>query len=576
MIMPLRGDFMPIYKDECDKHLVELTLCGDSLAFEELVVRYRRVVFAAAYNITGNHFSAEDAAQEAFVAAWVQLKALTAQEKFGAYVCAIAKNYAKKIVAHDSRFGPMFSLDDYENSEFDHADQSGDLFDDDICNQLYSEVELLSDTVREAIKLHYFGGLSVKDISARLGVPEGTVKWRLSEGRKQLQKGFGVMDKKNKAFGNAALVTRVMNRIQELELCQLKNNRQGLKEAYQSALEAIEGLPDNQKNYFLASILYNGIQYNKPDDAFMSEWKQAILDGHNDMMMCHFTSWENHHLDGQEKIDFMREVQIPFLQAHKFSLSVGYVYLMMAFEYFWEYRYEEALETVRQAKELLEPASDYYANAVSAVSAWSKMLAAPGSVPTVRGEHIKNINGSLYYCENPGIIFEDTRLRDLSRCDSCILDMGLALGESKVSSCGHVTYTFKDWQATVEAPAGVFENCRVYEVRAEYPSRDSLPPFSYLSTIYFCDRIGLVCQNVETNGRKGRESRCYLLSDYEIRGGEGWFPLCKGNRWAYTDVWNDTHTTKYDAFYEVTSWNGIDAMLAAEEITYPAENNSIR
>ena len=156
-----------------------------------------------------------------------------------------------------------------------------------------------------------------------------------------------------------------------------------------------------------------------------------------------------------------------------------------------------------------------------------------------------------------------------------ILDTELALGESKVSSCGHVTYTFKEDQATAETPAGVFGNCRVYEVRGEYPGRGSWPPFSYYSTIYFCEGIGLVCQKVVTNGQKGRESRCYLLSDYEIRGGEGWFPLCRGNRWEYTDVWNDSHTTKYDAYYEVTSWNGTDAMLAAEEITYTPENGEV-
>ncbi len=291
------------------------------------------------------------------------------------------------------------------------------------------------------------------------------------------------------------------------------------------------------------------------------------MDGHNDMMMCHFTSWENHHLDGQEKIDFMREVQIPFLQEHKFSLSVGYVYLMMAFEYFWENRFEEALETVKQAKDLLDPSSVYYANAVSAVSALSKMLATPDSVPTTKGEHIKNINGSLYHYEASGIIFTDTRLHDFSGCDSCILDMGLALGESKTSSCGCVTYTFKDENVTVETPAGVFKDCRVYEVRGEHHV-SSWPPYSYCITTCFCNGIGLVCQNIETNGRDGKESRKYLLSAYEIFGGEGWFPLYKGNRWAYTDVWNDSHTTKYDAYYEVTAWNGTDAMLAAEEIAY--------
>ena len=565
---------MSMYKNECDKRLVELTLCGDGLAFEELVIRHEKAVLGTAYKITHDHYKAEDAAQEAFVAAWLQLKALTSQNKFGAYVCAIAKNYANKMVMRDHLISTV-SLTDFENWEFEDVDQNDTWYvaNDDIYDRLHVEMESLSDTIKETIKLHYFDGLPVRDIAVRLDIPEGTVKWRLSEGRKQLQKGFGVMDKKNQSVEKSTLVTFVMERIQELELYKLKNNRQGLQEAYQKALEAVDGMHDEQnKNYLLASILYNGAQYERPD---LSRWKQAILAGHNDMMMCHFTSWENHHLDGQEKIDFMREVQIPFLREHNFPLSIGYVYLMMAFEYFWERRDAEALETVKQAKELLEPTSDYYANAVSAISAWSKMLAAPGSIPTTRGEHIKKINGSLYYCENPGIIFEDTRLRDFSRCDSCILDTGLALGESRVSSCGHVTYTFKDASATVETPAGVFENSHAYEIRAEYPGRNSVPPYSYYSTIYFCEGIGLVCQKVETNGRKGKESRCYLLTDYEIQGGDGLFPLCKGNRWAYTDVWNDTHTTKYDAYYEVTSWNGTDAMLAAEEITYTPKNTEV-
>ena len=566
---------MSMYKNECDKRLVELTLCGDGLAFEELVIRHEKAVMGTAYKITHDQYKAEDAVQEAFVAAWIQLRALTSQNKFGAYVCAIAKNYAKKMMMRDYLISTV-SLTDFENWEFDSADESNMWYvaNDDIYDRLHEEMESLSEKIKEVIKLHYFDGLSVKDIAVRLDIPEGTVKWRLSEGRKQLQKGFGVMDKKNRSAENPSLVALVMKRIQELELCKLKNDHQGLEKVYQAALEAVEGLHDEQnKNYLLASILYDGACYLNPD--MKNRWKEAILAGHNDMMMCHFTSWENHHLDGQEKIDFMNEVQIPFLKEHDFPLSVGYVYLMMAFEYFWEHRFEEALETVKQAKKLLEPTSDYYANAVSAISAWSKMLAAPGRIPTTRGEHIKIINGSLYYCENPGIIFEDTRLRDFSRCDSCILDTGLALGESRVSSCGHVTYTFKDESATVETPAGVFENCRAYEICGEYPGRNSVPPYSYHSTIYFCNGIGLVCQKLETNGRKGKESRCYLLSDYEIQGGEGLFPLCKGNCWAYTDVWNDTHTTKYDAYYEVTSWNGTDAMLAAEEITYTPKNNEV-
>lgn len=85
----------------------------------------------------------------------------------------------------------------------------------------------------------------------------------------------------------------------------------------------------------------------------------------------------------------------------------------------------------------------------------------------------------------------------------------------------------------------------------------------------------MVRQDIDTKGNEFYENRQYLLSDYEIQGGNGWFPLYKGNRWAYTDAWNGAHTKKYDAYYEVTAWNGTDAMLAAEEITYTQKNEEV-
>ena len=109
---------MSVYKKESDKRLVELSLCGDGLAFEELVIRHEKAVLGTAYKITHDYQKAEDATQEAFAAAWMQLRDLTSQEKFGAYVCAIAGNYAKKRMIHEYRL-PTVSLTDFENADFE-------------------------------------------------------------------------------------------------------------------------------------------------------------------------------------------------------------------------------------------------------------------------------------------------------------------------------------------------------------------------------------------------------------------------------------------------------------------------
>ncbi len=53
---------------------------------------------------------------------------------------------------------------------------------------LRTRVASLTRLYREVITLHYIGGLSVAELAERLGVPEGTVKRRLHDGREKLKK----------------------------------------------------------------------------------------------------------------------------------------------------------------------------------------------------------------------------------------------------------------------------------------------------------------------------------------------------------------------------------------------------
>ena len=86
------------YSEKNDPTLVDLTLLGDDSAFEELVVRHQKRVLGTAYKVTSNRWSAEDAAQDAFVSAWTHLSALGDHARFGAWVCSIAKNHAVSLM----------------------------------------------------------------------------------------------------------------------------------------------------------------------------------------------------------------------------------------------------------------------------------------------------------------------------------------------------------------------------------------------------------------------------------------------------------------------------------------------
>ena len=66
-----------------DETLVMLTLAGDETAYEALVTRYQKSAIASALSVTKNQFMAEDAAQDAFVTAWMKLNTLQEPQKFG-------------------------------------------------------------------------------------------------------------------------------------------------------------------------------------------------------------------------------------------------------------------------------------------------------------------------------------------------------------------------------------------------------------------------------------------------------------------------------------------------------------
>ena len=61
-------------------------------------------------------------------------------------------------------------------------------FSDDADEKLYAslreKIAMLSSLYRDIIILHYYDGLSTRQIADKLNVPEGTVTWRLSEARK--------------------------------------------------------------------------------------------------------------------------------------------------------------------------------------------------------------------------------------------------------------------------------------------------------------------------------------------------------------------------------------------------------
>ncbi len=232
---------MTPYTHESDSTLVELCRRGEQAAYEELVTRYERAVKGTACKMLGNRTVAEDASQDAFLSAWIHLGKLRDPARFGPWVCAIAKNQAKRLAARERQSVPDLPLHELENLDLEGSERESGiaaaLARADDYAELYHAVDALSETLRETVRLHYFEGLSVKDIAAQLSVAEGTVKWRLSEGRQQLRKEYGMMEHKTENTAGS-LSDRVMQSVKSWEALTLEA-RQGYTRELENGWEAL-------------------------------------------------------------------------------------------------------------------------------------------------------------------------------------------------------------------------------------------------------------------------------------------------------------------------------------------------
>ena len=152
-----------MFDERSNETLVLLTLAGDSGAYETLVKKYEKAVYASAFAVTRSHHMAEDASQDAFVSAWVKLNTLAEPSKFGSWVCRIAENCAKNTLA---RFHAFLPLEDVEwSASSDVSAPEEDLIASEQQKEIRETVAKLPEKVRKVLELHYFSDLPIDRIA---------------------------------------------------------------------------------------------------------------------------------------------------------------------------------------------------------------------------------------------------------------------------------------------------------------------------------------------------------------------------------------------------------------------------
>src|SRR5712691_3874517 len=161
---------------------------GNQAAYEEIVKRYKQVAFRTAYVITGSAADAEDAAQEGFVKAYRALATFRPGAEPRPWLLRIVANEARNRVRSagrrhqlELRVAERFRPGDAAPSPEAAAVAADDR------RRLLRLVNALSDEDRLVIASRYFLELSGEETASALGIPEGTVKSRLSRALARLR-----------------------------------------------------------------------------------------------------------------------------------------------------------------------------------------------------------------------------------------------------------------------------------------------------------------------------------------------------------------------------------------------------
>ena len=158
---------------------------GDRNAFGELVRRHYQGVVRVVYSMCGDAGLAEDAAQEAFIRAWVNMPSFHPTAPFKNWLYRIAINAALDVL----RKKPEMSLEENQVTMITDQNQSPEsaLLEKERITLVRQAMQNLPEASRSVLVLREYGELSYQEIAKVLDVPIGTVMSRLNYARTRLR-----------------------------------------------------------------------------------------------------------------------------------------------------------------------------------------------------------------------------------------------------------------------------------------------------------------------------------------------------------------------------------------------------
>ena len=551
------------YREMTDAELVRAAVHDDCDAFGELVLRYHRLALAAAYRAVPSEDDAEDAVQDAFIAAWLKIASLREPSKFAAWVCRIAVNRAKKRV--------LCTPDRISFEEIcETLGEDGFPADSDAGENLRMTVAALPAPFSETLALHYFDGYSVKEIAAQRGISEGTVKWRLSEGRNRLRKEYG-MNRENSS--NTEMVGTILERIRALRKY-FRHDKTNFRPEYDRILAEIEAMPaSEERDMLLMRAKFRGYVYDPSlkTPEHLAEIKEiAVRLGDEDSLES-ICEEEYRFLGDAEKVTKIKNELLPFADTH------GWKNLRAFFEF-------DLAQALHDCGEFDEARAYFVRVTENEPADTVRHGIAGGAVRAI--DDLRNADHDRCFASFGGYGYERRGSKLLSgdyRCfnmynfglqfyaacglfynydlaDRLLHDGAMEPGDSVKASADDHTLTFVRRDVSVKWDGGITDGCEEWVTESAAKN--------VRTTVYWKRGVGIVREEIERSGENPERS-ALVLHEYAVTDDGTILPFAVGNRWIYRIEMYDARysgTTEY----EVLAVNGNQANFT--EFTKVFEN----
>jgi RNA polymerase sigma-70 factor (ECF subfamily) len=167
-----------------ERELVERCRRGEVGAFEELVDRYKNLVFAMIMRTFPDRSQAEDLAQDVFLRIHRGLPYFRGEARLSTWIYRIVVNVC---VQDRGRGTSSVSLDDANARVSTPAAADRHADDLELRDRLEKAIAQLPAQYRLLIAAHYLRGVQYEDLAEAMNMPLGTVKTQLHRAKRQLR-----------------------------------------------------------------------------------------------------------------------------------------------------------------------------------------------------------------------------------------------------------------------------------------------------------------------------------------------------------------------------------------------------